>query len=451
MSSVVVAKDPNLKFLNTSRRIDQNNDCPLPMILKKGGKFDWDANSFITHYGGGSQTYNIRPLAKTVQKKAYSLNLFCDFLEDNSINLSEINDSTLYQYIKESKDRNIKDGTIIQHGRTAIEYIDYLSKMYPEWKLGTTGKDSDKIFSVHYEKLKFKKGSITGEYFYHETLVGLINIASEVEYVHDHELVMRLDAINCTTNHPRINTFLISRWEALTTLLDVTGSRISEAHEITRTMIKKAADSLFISDKQPIIRNIPIRKGKYKGKTRSVRTTHEDIQVILLYVHVIEDMFPDMEHDALFVDSVTGKPLKSTYLKNYAKKVINGSKYCEALRHLTNHSFRHRFITLNIAKSIKKISAQGSFSSILSVASNACRKVTMHANNESLSHYVHLATEYNEKNDQADIDMSNVSPQIRIRVKKMISIANLFRLKEINEAEALDSLLSTIDGFKKFT
>ncbi|MDW5429003.1 site-specific integrase, partial [Acinetobacter baumannii] len=64
---------------------------------------------------------------------------------------------------------------------------------------------------------------------------------------------------------------------------------------------------------------------------------------------------------------------------------------------------------------------------------------------------VHLATEYNEKNDQADIDMSNVSPQIRIRVKKMISIANLFRLKEINEAEALDSLLSTIDGFKKFT
>lgn len=75
----------------------------------------------------------------------------------------------------------------------------------------------------------------------------------------------------------------------------------------------------------------------------------------------------------------------------------------------------------------------------------------MHANNESLSHYVHLATEYNEKNDQADIDMSNVSPQIRIRVKKMISIANLFRLKEINEAEALDSLLSTIDGFKKFT
>ena len=47
--------------------------------------------------------------------------------------------------------------------------------------------------------------------------------------------------------------------------------------------------------------------------------------------------------------------------------------------------------------------------------------------------------------------MSNISPQIRIRVKKMISIANLFRLKEINEAEALDSLLSTIDGFKKFT
>ena len=46
--------------------------------------------------------------------------------------------------------------------------------------------------------------------------------------------------------------------------------------------------------------------------------------------------------------------------------------------------------------------------------------------------------------------MSNISPQIRIRVKKLISIVNLFRLKEINEAEALDSLLSTINEFKKF-
>ncbi|GAB3535077.1 site-specific integrase [Photobacterium alginatilyticum] len=450
MSTVVVAKEPDLTFLVTSRKRNQVNDCPLPIILKEEGAFDWDANSFLTKYGGGAQTYNIRPLAKTVEKKAYSLNIFCNFLEESSIELFEINDSTLYKYVELLKGRDIFDDTVIKHGRTALEYIQHLGKKHPKWKLATSKADAGREFSVHYEIKKYKNGAVDKEYLHHDSLNGLIHINSEAEYIQDHELILWLDAINCTTYHPKPNQLLISRWEALTSLLEITGSRISEVHLINRTMIKEASSSLLESGKIPVIRNIPINKGKYKGKFRNVQTTHEDIQVILLYIYLIEDMFPDMDHDAIFVDSDIGTQIKPSYLKNYAKKVINGSKYSDALRHLSNHSFRHRFITLNIAKALNKLSASGSFSSILNVASNACRKITMHASNSTLSNYVHLASELNNKSNGMETDLNKVSTQIRIRVRKMMTIATLLHSKEISEAEALDSLLSTLDEFRKF-
>ncbi|MEZ8804276.1 site-specific integrase [Vibrio splendidus] len=451
MSSVVVAKKPDLSFLVINKQREMVDDCPLPLILKGSGGFDWDANSFLTEYGGSARTYNIRPLAKTTQKKAYSLNLFVDFLERKSINLYEINDSTLYQYSEFLKERDVFDDTVIKHGRTAIEYIKHINNNNSNWNLSTSEKDPEGKFNVHYQIKKYKNGNIEKEYLHHDSLNGLIYIASEVEYIHDHELIMWFDAINCTNYHPELDNFLISRWEAFTTLLEITGSRISEVHNITRTMIKTSYDSILLSEKMPKIRKIPIKKGKYKGKNRNVNTTNEDIQVILKYIYLIEDMFPEMDHDAIFVDSKSGSQLKPSYLKNYSKKVINGSKYCDALKHLSNHSFRHRFITLNIAKAIKKIAASGSFSNILNVAVNACRKLTMHASNETLSHYVHLASEHNEKTDNLDEGLSIVSTQIRIRVKKMTAIANLLRSKEISEDEALNSLLSTLDEFKELT
>ncbi|MBH0018712.1 site-specific integrase [Pseudoalteromonas sp. NGC95] len=419
-------------------------------MLKKGGSFDWDANSFLTEYSGGPQMYNVRPIADTVVKKAYSLNIFCNLLEDEKIKLHEINNATLYKYVELLKSRGVFDDTIQKHGRTALEYIQHLNKIYPLLNLATTEPDSLRKFNVHIEIKKYKNGSIEKKYLHHDSLNGLIHIASEPEYVRDHELIMWLDAINCTTYHPTLDNFLISRWEAFTTLLEITGSRISEVHQVTRTMIKEAASSLFENEKMPIIRNIPIKKGKYKGHKRSVQTTSEDIQVILLHISAIEKKFTKMDHDSIFVDSNTGTQLKPSYLKNYAKKVINHSKYKNALSHLSNHSFRHRFITLHIAKAIKQLSSSGSFSNILNIAATACRKVTMHASNSTLSHYVHLASEYNIKNEIISSELINASTQIRIRIKKMLMTSKLLNSKKINETEALASLLSTLNEFKKF-
>lgn len=452
MSSTIIAKNPDLTFLVTSRSSDRKNDSPYPIIFKKDGRFDWDANSFLTEYGGGSATYNIRPKASTVVKKAYSLNMFCSFLEEFNINIKDINDSSLYLYIENIKEKNREDDTILNHGRTALEYIIHLNKLHPELKLSTSNiKDYKRDFKVHYEVKKYKNGRIEKKYFDHGSFKGLVHISSEPEYIRDYELIMWIDAINCTEYHPKINEFLASRWEAFTTLLEITGSRISEVHEITRTMIKDASEFLLVSGKKPMIRNIPIKKGKYKGKTRTVPVTNEDIQIILIYIDLIEKMFPNMDHDAIFVDSRTGKQLQPSYLKNYAKKVINGSKYCDQLRHLSNHSFRHRFITLHVAKAIKKLSKSGSFSNILNVAANACRKITMHASNSTLSHYVHFASELNENIDNFNELLNEFSAQIRIRIKKMMFTAKLLHSNNINESEALESLLTTLNEFEKLS
>lgn len=413
--------------------------------------FDWNANAFLTHVGGGSSVYNIKPLATTVVKKAYNLNLFCSFLESENTNIYDVNDSTLYEYVAHLKDRGIFDDTIIKHVRIALEYIVYLAKRQPEVMLATSYKEDTGRYKVHYQNKRITRGGAEIPYLAHHCLEGLIHISSDVDFIRDYELEMWFDAINCTTYHPNFDEFLISRWQAFTTLLDVTGSRITEVHQITRSMIKLAATNLLSSNKQPIIRNIPIVKGKYKGKKREVKTTQEDIQILLWHIEMVENMYPDISHDAIFVDSRNGAALKATYLKNYAKKVINKSKYCSALRHIKNHSFRHRFITLNIAKSIKKLSQSGSFHNILTVAANACRKVTMHASNDTLSRYIHLANEVNESCSEQSVGEKPTSTQIKVRVKHMIKVADSLKSGEIGEKETLNSLLTTLSELRRLS
>lgn len=449
MSTVVIAKQPNLGSILTSSRIPDRYNCNLPMILKEGGIFDWNANSFLTHSGGGGSTYNIKPLATTIVKKAYNLNLFCSFLELEALDIYHVDDSTLYQFVDHLKDRGVNDDTIKKHVRLALDYIVYISDRQPELRLACCNGEDTGNFKVHYKKQTFRKGIIEITFLDHSCLQGLIHIGTDVDYIRDYQLEMWLDSINCTTYHPDVDDFLLSRWQAFTTLLDITGSRISEVHQITRSMIKEAAKDLFSSNKQPIIRNIPVVKGKYKGKTREVGTTQEDIQVLLWHIEIMESTFPDLNHDAIFVDSRSGKALKSTYLKNYAKKVINGSKYRRDLRHLTNHSFRHRFITLTVAKAVKKLAESGSFHNILTVAANACRKITMHASIDTLSDYIHLANEINHPNQLTE---ENLMPtQIKIRLKQMFKTADALTSTDIGEREALDSLIKTLSELRRFS
>jgi integrase len=450
MSKVAIAKAPDLSFLVTSKRQAERVSCHLPLILMKGGQFDWNANAFLTKIGGGPRVYNTKPLASTVVKKAYSLNIFCSHLADANLNIQEVNDSVLYEFVDCLKDRGVTDSTIISHVRLTLQYITFVSNCHPEATLVTNDKNATEDYKVHIEEKKFRKGNREITYLYHHCLEGLIHVDPGIEYIRDYELEKWIDAINCTAYHPDVDEFLLSRWQAFTTLLEITGSRITEVHQISRSSIISAGASLLDSRKNPVIRSIPILKGKYKGKTREVRTTHDDIQVLLWHIDLMERKFPSITHDSIFVDSRNGAALKASYLKNYAKKVINGSKYFPDLRHVTNHSFRHRFITLTVAKELKRLSATGSFQNILTVAATACRKITMHASNETLSRYVHLASEMIHLESSEQGEGSNESTQVKVRLQKIFKIADRYDSKEMSDKEALDSLLATISELYKF-
>lgn len=443
MSKVVVAKSPDLSFLTVGGISNRHSSQPLPMILKDNGSFDWEANHFLTMYAGGATAYNIAPVAQTVLKKAYSLNIFCDYIEIHGKELSEIDDSFIYQFVAHLKKRKINDESILSHAKISLKYIIHLNEKHPDWKLATNKISPSKDYNVHYYIAEFFKNGRKIQYSKHRSFDGLIHIHGEADFIRDHELMLWFDSITQTSYHPNVTKFLSSRWLALGTILDITGSRITEAHRITRAMIKGSAASLSDLDGQSFIRGIPILKGKFKGKTRDVPVSGEDLQVVLSYVLEVENKFPALNHDALFVDARSGRELKPGYLKNYARKVINNSKHSDKLSHLSNHSFRHRFITLNIAKTINELSKSGGFYNIFTVAADVCRKLTMHASNQTLSRYIHLASEINNfcENDH----VATSSTHTRLKIKSLKEITNSIRNKDIDTATGIELLLKRID------
>lgn len=444
MSKVVIAKSPDLSFLTIGGSGKEKTRNPLPMILKDDGSFDWEANHFLTTYAGGATAYNISPIAETVLKKAYSLNIFCDYIDYHKKELFDIDDSFIYQFVANLKKRNINDESILNHSKNALKYLLHLNRKHPSWKLATNHPSQPGEYKTHYYIAEFFKNGRRIQYPKHRAFDGLIHIHGEADFIRDHELIFWFDSINHTSYHPNITSFLSKRWLALGTILDITGSRITEAHRITRSMIKNAARSLSDLDTPTIIRGIPILKGKLKGKTRDVPVSGEDLQIILSYIFEVENKFPKLKHDALFVDSRSGSPLKSTYIKNYAKKVISKSSYSDKLSHLSNHSFRHRFITLNIAKTINKLSKSGGFYNIFTVASNVCRKLTMHASNQTLSRYIHLASDITDvdKNDDSNLN----STHLRLKIASLKEISNSIQNGTIEQDSGLQALLNTIDN-----
>ena len=71
----------------------------------------------------------------------------------------------------------------------------------------------------------------------------------------------------------------------------------------------------------------------------------------------------------------------------------------------------------------------------------------MHASNETLSRYIHLASEHNNHFDGL---ASEHSTHVRLRIKKMKTIAELVRSDQMGEKEAITALLSTLDEFKGY-
>lgn len=390
MSSILTAKSPDLSMLMgfPQEKFD------YPLILDKNKNFYVQPNNYILKFGGGVNTYGVKPVSSTIIDRTRSLVIFLNFIEDKNLSIFEITDADIIKYVSHlSETRNIKDNkTTKRHVRVALDYILYLQEIYTDKKLITSEESPKEVFNIHITMLSYSRYSI--DYIDHVSITNLVSLSEEVTMASDTQYYLWTDAIHNTNYHPQPSETLILRWESMSFLLEACGSRISELHLFTRTLIKNAYKPLADANKMVYMKDIPIKKGKYKGKTRKIKIANGTLQHIMSYINLIEEKWPDMNHEQLFVNVENGEKLAKSYFKKYSEKVVNNSIYSKELADISNHSFRHRFITLRIVQTIKNYSNKGSFTNLLKIAMKAVRKLTMHANDDTLSEYVHLAMEY---------------------------------------------------------
>ena len=390
MSSILTAKTPNLSMLPSSP-ID---DFDYPLMLDKNNKLHVYANGYILKFGGGVNSYGVRPVPSTIKTRARSLAIFLNYIENKNLSIFEITDNHIINYTNYlPKNRNINDNqTTKTHVRVALDYLLYIQDIHKDKNLITSDEKPKKIFNVHITILTHSRFSI--EYIDHSAITNLVSLSDEVSMASDTQFYLWTDAIYNTSNHPEPSDELILRWESMSFLLEGAGSRISELYLYTRSQIKDAYKPLGDANEMVNLKNIPITKGKYKGHTRKVKIANGTLQYIMSYIEFIESKWPCMDHDQLFVNVENGNQLAASYFKKYSEKVIKQSTYKDELAGITNHSFRHRFVTLNIVKNLNMYKDVGNYTNILAIAMKAVRKLTMHASDDTLSEYVHLALEY---------------------------------------------------------
>lgn len=423
MKSVFIARDPDLGTISVGRQRDTDGSFRLPLIVLQAGGLDWNANAYMTFYAGGSSQYNRRPLAASVLKRAFSVGLFSAFLESNNATVTSVTDSTLYGFISYLKSRSIMDRTIITHGRTVIRYLRFVQVLNKDiFLIANTPDSRHGDYQVHYASELIVKNGRCIEVISHRSFDSLRPLVTEHDYIRDEELELWLDAITCCSFHPAPSRFLRDRWVSFSLLLEITGSRISEAHSITRSTIKKALQSTDADEDSCWLGNLPVLKGTAKGQVRTVPAPAVSLKIIYAHILDVERRFPSLAHDAIFVDPTNGSPLSGVYLKNYAKKVINSSKHKDALRHITNHSFRHRLVTLAIAEELFTLSRNGNFTNMLSIAAKVCLKLTLLASEQTQATYVHHAAIINSKGSA-----SRVPTPLRQHVKELNSSAISYR------------------------
>lgn len=441
MTETRIAKNPDLHFL----KVTPSHNFEHPYILDQNGSFDWEANLYLVHFSGSNSVYGIKPVPSTVVAHARSISILLSYIEEQpSLSLFNFNDENFFGFVKYLQERRIDNGTVKTHCRKAIDYFLYLQKKDPNLRLITDKSSTKERFQIHVTKKYCNAGEKIKDYYDHKSFEGLVKITEEVDYIRDDEFIDWLDAINCTTEHPNPSQVIKKRWDVLSYLLDATGARISELADFTRSMFKEAYSPLKDANEEVEIGSIPVKKGKYKGSFRRVSISNGVLQLVVSYINLIETEWPEMGHDKLFVNSKNGRPLTGSYLKNYSLSVIKNSSYAKRLKHVNNHSFRHRFITLNVARSIQEHSSITPSTNMLPIAMKAVRKLTLHASDSTMSTYVHLAQDYNNKYRLKN-EHAKISTLIKTELKKLKRIQKQFESGRISEKLALEEILKVID------
>lgn len=374
-----VAKAPRLDFLFNQ---DYTTPLPLPMIFDSSGNFCWELNSYLTSLGGGANSYGARPAAKTVLSHANTLNVFQEYIERKKLTIFDVTDETLHDFVKHKQDTKGANSTTIKRiVRRILALLEHTQKENETCKLITT-EPSARDFQINATKDHYMLNRRTPlRFLTHPCIDELRNTPTQpISFIRNNELTAWHEAIHDYTT----NQYLIDRWYTLSTLLEYSGSRIEEAINIPASSIINAFKN------NDLVRNVPVLKGKYKGCLRQVLIPRAELQEIYKFIMFTRAKHPHSElHDKIFVTEDTGHPLARSTFNSYYSLVIKSSRHAELLKGISYHNFRHRYLTILVAKNISKLSKM-SKANVLDVAMSIARDDSYHASKSTLSTYIHL-------------------------------------------------------------
>ncbi len=411
-----------------------------PLFFYETGNFCWELNDYIYHISGGKRNqYGVKPSVSTVCQKAERLNLFLEYIELKKKSFFDVDDEILSEYKKHITLRGNKekrDSTITRHIRDILGFIEFLQYQNKDLFLFTVS--DEQVSNVDSEAFRYQIHAIQKYNFHskktylsHECIESLSDFKIEIDYIKDYEIDMWLEAINDVTD----NQYIIDRWCFLTTLLEYTGSRISEIYDI------KMAD-IIASYEKNIPLKVPVGKKGTKGYGQHRHIHIPSTELSELYEFVIQTKNKVAEfgielHECLFVDTDTGKPLSESYFNRLFELVIPKGKYKDKLRKLGFHSFRHRYFT---KKMFDLLQANNGRKPNLKEAADELLLDSLHASINSLATYIHLAEDFDRPSLREEGQSRKEFRKEQSLVWKIKNILNQVDATEICDEDAIEIL-----------
>lgn len=432
------AKNPDLTGVVCSN----SDTSKYPFFLYQDRSICFELNDFIYFRAGGARSnhFGKRPTYKVLVEISERLNIFLEFLEQESKTFYDVDDAVIFQYCEYYQKRrnvNVVDSTVKRAVRDVLSYYVYLQGQNKDLKLITISDESGSnvvtdAYDYNIHAIRQFNPQSKKTFYTHDCLANKNNITESIEYIKSYEIDMWLEAIEEQTE----NEYIIERWYTYTSLLEWTGSRIEEIYELNLHDIitRYEADEPF-----------RIRAGKQGtkgfGKYRYPDMPASVFSEIYSFAIRTRDSINNSGrkiHDCLFVEHESAKPLEFQYFRKMYYDVIKKSRFANELKGMSNHNFRHRYFT----RLLHKLFLSNGRKLNLKEAADEVKRDSLHASIDTLSTYLDLSYNFDEE-DTVPEGLSR--KEVKEQRKLVVCISENEEALEqgrLTEKEALDNIFS---------
>lgn len=424
----------------------------LCLFLYGNGDVNWFASDYL-------MSKSI-PTGSKKNKKGY-IRYFLEFLENheywkygdihsNPIPLGLVTDSHLFEYVNYIEDDiGLNRNAIAKRIRVALDFLNFIQENYGlDYTLMAIANLDGRFFDKGLVNAEWRRSSHNNsKYLHHDSIPQEENYGSRFPITEEaiESLYDDLDLLEESGD-----TYSYELFSALITLLEGTGSRVSEIANIDGSTIEllrlqvaaivaqkniehqdiinlnkltinpssmKAVEAIYRKSKVSQVKGevvwikIKTTKGKNKNKFRIVPLSFTAAQGVIKFYdeYIIREkdrvnkglaLLNRAEFNKLFVHPsshlpMTGAMISSLFYEIFSRKYK--SKYKR-----NPHLFRHRFITLLTLQQLKALNSSVGGTQLANLILKRIQGLTGHASISTMLHYVELA-----EAELHDADISN--------------------------------------------